>query len=243
MKLLKKLFYKSCYHSGRILIFLFIFSLLSYTLSFFLSGKIALFMQFEFCLALGLLLGWFYYKKSNIVVEHNQSGKVGMYYEKYKNGSTMKSLTNAIRTIIFRYGGRNEDHQSFVLNITKGDDVIIQLLHRAHFPELCKSSVDINFGIALYIPLDDSYMNNVMKNNLKKIMREEMQQMKEDKNPRTYFVLDIGARLMQGSYIISRILKEVFNVSDHDFYYELYDDSELPYDKRLLPKFQNFHYN
>lgn len=242
MKLLKKLFYKSCYHSGHILIFLFIFSLLSYVVSFFLAGKIALFMQFEFYLALGLLLGWFYNKKSNIVIKHNQSGKVGMYYDKYKNGSTIKSLTNAIRTIVFKYGGRNEN-QSFVLNITKGDDVIIQLLHRAHFPELGKSGADINFGIALYIPFDDSYMDDKMKNVLKKIMKEETLQMKEDNNPLTYFVLDMGTRLMHSSYLLSRILKEVFNVSDDHFYYELYDDGELPYDKRLLPKFQNFHYN
>jgi hypothetical protein len=29
----------------------------------------------------------------------------------------------------------------------------MQLMHRAHFPELCRSESEIAFGIALYIPV------------------------------------------------------------------------------------------
>lgn len=223
------------YYSGAIIKILFLVFLITFLLMFFININ-SNFVNYVFCISSGLLLGWLYNRKANLVIKASQTKKGEEYRQKYKKGETMKALINAIRVLIFEYDDEHK-HKSFVLNITRDNDLVIQLLHRAHFPELCESSIDVNFGIAVYIPVD--YMDNSMKEALEKILLEDAQELKQDSNPNTYYVIDVGFRLMYASSFLSRILKEVFDANDNNLCYELYDDLDLPYDKKLRPKFKD----
>ncbi|HAS42990.1 MAG TPA: hypothetical protein DCS93_21095 [Microscillaceae bacterium] len=235
MKEINKSLYYFYYKSGNIAFLLCVVSLLLYLSSLIFFAVISNILLVFFSFSLGIFLGWIYYKKTYSVITSSQSKKSKPYYNKYKNGETMRGLINSLRSIIFVYGGRSST-KSFIFNIFNNKKLIIQLLHRAHFPELCESVTDISFGIAIYIPVD--YLNNATRNLLEKVMLEEGQDLKQDELPNTYYVVDIGGRLMYGSYLLSRIIKEVFGVEDNALFYELHDDLNLPYDKQLLTKYQ-----
>ena len=140
-------------------------------------------------------------------------------------------LRGIIRHVIFEYNikKKNED---FLYNISLDGEKIMQLMHRAHFPELCTSEIDIAFGISLYIPLKGWKKENVIK--LQKIISQETESIHKDQlGNLEYYVVDLGKRVRFGGYLLSRIIKEIFDAQESRFSFELFSEGKLPYHNRL----------
>jgi hypothetical protein len=113
-------------------------------------------------------------------------------------------------------------------NIKLDGNLVMQLMHRAHFPELCRSESDIEFGIALYIPVKG--WESAVINRLDKIIHEESEIKKTGSvGGLEYYIIDLGKRVRFGGYLLSRIVKEVFDANEARFSAELFSEGNLPY--------------
>jgi hypothetical protein len=105
----------------------------------------------------------------------------------------------------------------------------MQIMHRAHFPELCKSESDIKFGLALYIPTSNLSENKIIA--LQSIIEEESEVLRggRDIDVVDYFLIDLGKRVRFSGYLLTRIIKEVFEKEEKNMSLELFSEGNLPY--------------
>ncbi len=177
-------------------------------------------------LIIGILLGWSSMYIIGIIIK-NIRQKKGAKIKEYKNLSFTAKLRDTVRHIVFEYDIKRKNND-FLLNINLGGNHVMQLMHRAHFPELCQSESDIDFGLALYIPVDD--WSEKKFNKLDDIVNEESEVLKKNKSGRLeYYVIDLGKRVRFSGYFLTRIIKEVFGADENQFSSELFSEGNLPY--------------
>jgi hypothetical protein len=154
--------------------------------------------------------------------------KRGIRYSEYKKLPLLVRLNDTLRHIIYDYGIKKRNHD-FSLNVLERKVVIMQVLHRAHFPYLTPKNENPNFGMALYIPI--SKLTETQKKRLEEIIVEEPLDGIHETEPFDFHVVDLGQGLRQGGYLIARILKEIFDFDSHssDFDFKLFNEGELPY--------------
>ncbi|GAA5030137.1 hypothetical protein GCM10011506_19020 [Marivirga lumbricoides] len=174
----------------------------------------------------GILIGWLslYFFA---IVKKNIGQKKGIKSKEYANLAFTARLRDSIRHIIFEYDIKRKNND-FLLNIKIKEKLIMQLMHRAHFPELCQSESDINFGLALYIPVNGWEKEQVLR--LDKIVSEESETVRMSKSGQIeYYVIDLGKRVRFSGYFLTRIIKEVFEADENQFNSSLYSEGNLPY--------------
>jgi len=93
---------------------------------------------------------------------------------------------------------------------------------------LCRSESDIAFGIALYIPVKGWRADRIQV--LDEIINEESEVKRTGKvGNLEYYIIDLGKRARFGGYLLSRIVKEVFEADEAQFSTELFSEGNLPY--------------
>ena len=62
-------------------------------------------------------------------------------------------------------------------------------------------------------------------------MKEELENYQSETEPFNYFAIDVGKSIRFGGYLISRLLKEVFDfeLEKDTFDFKLFNEGELPY--------------
>src|SRR5690606_24441406 len=149
----------------------------------------------NFIFSLGIIIGWLAYKQGNRQYFLLGLDDPGLHK---KNWVQMK-IGSSLRRIVFENNGRQKNY-SFLCDFKKDEAIILQLTHRAYFPELCKSYKDRDFGIALYIKADWIPQRNLPT--FKNILHEEAINVdKFIENPE-YYVLNIGTNIRFGVYLI-----------------------------------------
>jgi hypothetical protein len=157
-----------------------------------------------------------------IVIDRRE--KKGLHEIKYNPLSLSSKMKGIIRELIFKFSIQ-KFNRDFLLNIKSNGVHLMQIMHRSHFPEVCENISDVKFGLAIYIPTKP--LSTEQKNELKKILQEEMEEFKRYDYPIGYFVIDAGSRVRFTGYLLARIITEVFGKEDVDL--ELFDDGILPY--------------
>jgi len=133
--------------------------------------------------------------------------KNGVRFREYRDLPFNIKLKDTIRHIVFEYNIKRVNND-FLLNIDFNGTPLMQIMHRSHFPELCKSESDISFGIALYIPVKNMDFKQI--ESLSFVLEEESEIINNiDKNSRLYFIVDLGSRVRFSGYLLTRIIKEV----------------------------------
>lgn len=177
-------------------------------------------------LIIGIILGCISTYVFLLIVK-NLKQKKGFNEKGYNNFSLTTQLRNTIRHIIFEYNIKSKNND-FLLNIRFEREIVMQIMHRAHFPELCQSESDIAFGLALYIPL--SHWSNDKISKLDKIVKEESEIVSKNKfGQLEFYLIDLGTRVRFGGYFLSRLIKEVFEGDEKNLSSELFSEGNLPY--------------
>lgn len=177
-------------------------------------------------LLIGFVLG-FFSAALFILYRKRERDKRGTKAKDYSGLPIVTRLKDTLRHIVFEYNikVRNND---FLLNITLKGNTVMQIMHRAHFPELCQDEQDIQFGLALYIPVTELTSNQKLK--LSQIIDEELEIIHKSKfGELEYQILDIGKRIRFGGYILSRIINEVYYKDIDDLKLSLFSEGNLPY--------------
>ncbi len=154
----------------------------------------------------------------------SRKDKRGRDYLKYNNLPLKSKMKTIIRKIIVLSSIR-EFNRDFTLNVKVREQTVLQLLHRAHFPQIISDASDVKFGIAIYIPL--GHLANDQRECLVNLLKDEMEQFKFEDSPHAYIVIDVGTMVKYPGYLIAKIIKEVYRAEDVDF--ELSDEGFLPY--------------
>ena len=178
-------------------------------------------------LIVGVIIGWVSLYIAGIAIKSIRQKK-GLKDKKYKNWPLTVKLKDTVRHIIFEYDIKRNNND-FLLNINLDERQVMQIMHRAHFPELSRSESDIKFGLALYIPTSNlpEYKIKI----LEAIIEEESETLKGEIHSGTvnYFVIDLGKRVRYGGYLLARVIKEVFEKEEGNMSLELFSEGNLPY--------------
>lgn len=175
----------------------------------------------------GFILGALCFYIFVLYKNHRARQKKGAKNDQYKNVPFNARLRDAVRHIIFEYNIKRKNND-FLFNIILNGNTVMQLMHRTHFPELCESESDIDFGLALYIPVND--WSEEMLSKLDKIVDEESEIIRKNKSGSIeYYVVDLGNRVRFGGYFLLRIINEVFQANESEFTSELFSEGNLPY--------------
>ncbi|AYB33475.1 hypothetical protein [Chryseolinea soli] len=150
--------------------------------------------------------------------------KRGLHEAKFRPKRLSSKARYVLRKVVFDFSIK-KFNRDFVVNIKIKESIVMQLIHRAHFPELNIEESDIAFGIAIYIPLKPLSMAQRQK--LERLLNEEVGKFVTVEQPFAYFLVDIRIAARFGGYLLARILKEIFRSEDADF--ELADEGSLPY--------------
>ena len=157
---------------------------------------------------------------------HKSKQKRGKRLHEYKNAPILRKLTDTLRHAVFEYDVKRENND-FSLNVYLNDRLCFQILHRCHFPDLSKSEEDVSFGLALYIPVKQFDKNQ--REQLLNIFKEESEIFYYEEVPFDYYIVDIGKRLRYGSYLLSRLIKEVIRKDVQSLSFELFSEGDIPY--------------
>lgn len=152
--------------------------------------------------------------------------KKGKFEREYLSKSFAAKIKDTLRHIVFEYSIKRSNND-FLLTISFRGKRYMQIMHRAHFPELCESEKDTEFGLAVYIPTENLTDEQVFK--LESILGEESEKFASSKNPVPYYALDLGKRVRYGGYLLSRISTELFDPNDSDMNLDLFNEGPLPY--------------
>lgn len=150
--------------------------------------------------------------------------KKGSNEVKYKPMPLTSKTKIMVREIIFRFSIQ-KFNRDFLLNIIANEVTLMQVMHRSHFPELCKNIEDVKFGLAIYIPTKP--LSFAQRQKLVQILKEESETPIGSDYPVGYFIIDAGSSVRYTGYLLARIVVEVFNKDDVDF--KLFDEGILPY--------------
>lgn len=152
----------------------------------------------------------------------NLKQKKGFKEKDYNNFPLTTQLRNSIRHIVFEYNIKRKNND-FLLNISFEREIVMQIMHRAHFPELCQSESDVDFGLALYIPISQWSKDKISK--LNKIVEEESEIASKNKfGHLEFYLIDLGTRVRFGGYFLSRLIKEVFDGDEKNLSSELFSE-------------------
>ena len=173
----------------------------------------------------GFLSGAFTLFLLSFLFKKNRERK-SKYEREYQSNFFTTKIRDTIRRIIFEYSIKRINND-FLLNIKFKGETRVQIMHRAHFPELCASEGDVEFGLAVYIPTEWLTHEQVFK--LESILIAESEKFDKSRRPVPYYVLDLGRRVRYGGLLVSRIVKELFNPDDSDISLELFSEGTLPY--------------
>jgi hypothetical protein len=174
-------------------------------------------------IVIGFILGFSFAFALRLIVINRRERK-GAHEVKYNPLRISSKMKLMLREIVFKFSVQ-KFNRDFLLNIKSQRTTIIQLMHRSHFPSLLKNIADVQFGIAIYIPLTP--LTDDQKQRLFHVLKEEMQNFNKSEYPIEFFVIDAGTRVRHTGYLLARIVREVFNKEDVDF--ELFDEGVLPY--------------
>lgn len=176
---------------------------------------------------LGLITGLTIFYLFFIYRSYKSRQKKRLRLNEYRRSPVLRKLIDTLRHIVFEYGVKRKNND-FTLNVSLNGKIRFQIMHRAHFPDLAKSESDIDFGLALYIPVNK--LSTTQRNGLEKIFKEESEIYYYEEIPFDYHIVDFGKRVRFGGYLVTRILKEVFFVDESDKVdFELFTEGELPY--------------
>jgi hypothetical protein len=177
-------------------------------------------------LIIGIIVGWLSMYIFLLIVK-NLKSKKGYKEKDYGNLPFTTKLRDSIRHIVFEYNVKRKNND-FLLNISFKKEIVMQIMHRAHFPELCQSESDVAFGLALYIPISHWSIDRISK--LNEIVKEESEVASKNRFGKLeFYVIDLGSRVRFGGYFLSRLIKEVFEGDENDFSSELFSEGHLPY--------------
>jgi hypothetical protein len=154
----------------------------------------------------------------------NRRIKKGMLEIKYNKLPISSKLKLMVREVVFRFSIQRFN-RDFLVNLKSNDIHLIQILHRSHFPEVCKNVSDVKFGLAVYIPTRP--LSHDQKKKLQRILKEEMENYEQTKYPVEYHVIDAGSRPRFTGYLLARMVREVFQKDDVDI--QIFDEGILPY--------------
>jgi len=121
--------------------------------------------------------------------------KTGKDERAYQANFFTTKIRDTIRRIIFEYSIKRINND-FLLNIKFMGETKMQIMHRAHFPELCTSEEDIEFGLAVYIPTE--WLTNEQASKLESVLMEGPERFDKSRQPVAYYVLDLGRRVRHG---------------------------------------------
>lgn len=150
--------------------------------------------------------------------------KVDIKIPSYLSEPFFVKLKDTIRHIVVEYNIRRKNND-FLLNILDGRKIIMQLTHRSHYPEITKDDSDISFGMALYLPISE--LSVKQREKLLIIMKEESSFFLYEEVPFDYYVIDFGKRIKYCSYLLIRIIREIFGGEDVDF--KLFSEGKISY--------------
>jgi hypothetical protein len=175
---------------------------------------------------IGIIIGWLSMYVF-LIIAKNLKQKKGAKEKDYSKLPFTTQLRDSIRHIVFEYNIKRKNND-FLLNIILKNDIVMQIMHRSHFPELCQSESDVAFGLALYIPISHWPKDRVAK--LNEIVEEESEVAIKNRSGQLEFhVIDLGTRVRFGGYFLHRIIKEVFEGDENNFNSELFSEGNLPY--------------
>lgn len=153
--------------------------------------------------------------------------KKGVKDKDYRGLPFTTKLRDSVRHIIFEYSVKRKNND-FLFNIMLRGEIVMQIMHRAHFPELCQSESDVAFGLALYVPVSNWSKDKISK--LNQIVEEESEVASQNRfGQLEFYTIDLGTRIRFGGYFLSRLIKEVFAGDEDDFSSELFSEGHLPY--------------
>lgn len=176
---------------------------------------------------LGLITGIVLFYSFILFKNHRLKGKRGKRIVNYRKSEILRKLRDTLRHMVFEYNIKREN-QDFSLNIHIGQKVRFQVLHRSHFPDLAKEEGDIDFGLALYLPVNK--LSTEQREQMLRIFREESETFYYEEVPFDYHIVDLGKDIRYGGYLLTRILKEVFDTDRVDSVrFELFSEGEIPY--------------
>lgn len=177
-------------------------------------------------LIIGIILGWVSLFSARAITLYLKEKK-GTKASDYNKLPFTSKLKDSVRHIIFEYNVKRSNND-FLLNINLKGKKVMQVMHRSHFPELCQTESDIDFGLALYIPVSELKKDQQAK--LDNIIEEESEVFKSSKlGELEYYLIDLGKRVRFSGYLLHRIIKEVFEGDEHQFSSELFSEGNLPY--------------
>lgn len=172
---------------------------------------------------IGFLLGLLVFVSVRLFLI-NLREKRGMHAVRYSHLPLRSKMMNIIRRVIFNFS-IEKFNSDFLLDLKVDGTHLMQIMHRAHFPEVCKNISDVKFGLAIYIPTKPLTPEQKLK--LQQLLKEESEDFITHSYPVEYFVIDAGSRVRFTGYLIARIVAEVFQKEDIEW--ELYDEGTLPY--------------
>ena len=155
--------------------------------------------------AVGMKLGSVWYGMAKKIEKNKLSLERILASNKYKKGSGNIELSNALRALVYRYKATSDD---FMLNISMNNNIIIQILHRAHFPDVLNSEDDNRFGMVFYSPVSNEKRLSLLEDLLKS---ESIKYYVNTTNKSLFFELGDSYFTGFANYIITKILYEVFD--------------------------------
>ncbi|MEM7110630.1 MAG: hypothetical protein AAF519_20540 [Bacteroidota bacterium] len=183
-------------------------------------------VDYNFAFSFGLMIGWLVYKYVNrwLYIRDSPTSFSN------KNDKVFQKIATVLRSICFKFNSNNQN-LSFLCTFKYGDEIIFQLTHKAHFPELCDSYHDLKFGIALHINLKQ--LSNAQLDSLDKILNEEAQELNMPIDKSDYYLVNIEDKIRFGTYLIYLIVKDVFGIEhENDLVVDMESEGKVPYDVR-----------
>jgi hypothetical protein len=175
---------------------------------------------------IGLILGFVLSNSIYLLLKYLRR-KRGIDQKSYSRLPLTTKIADTLSHIVYEYSIKNKN-EDFLLNISREEKVLLQVMHRAHFPFLAGAARN-RFSMVLYIPI--SKLLPAQKESILRILAKEAVPSISEDAPIEYHVVDLGQQTKFGSYLISRILKEVFGYELHQkqFDLKLFKEGPLQY--------------
>ena len=137
-----------------------------------------------------------------------------------------KKIKDQLRYIIWNYGVI-EGNKDFLLEIKINDMIVMQIMHRAYFPELLESLDDTKFGLVAFISLKN--FSHEQKIKMAKILADSSEDVQHKEIPFEYKTIEIGTLISHGGYFLGEIISNVFSANEESVSFKIYSDGNLPF--------------
>lgn len=173
----------------------------------------------------GFIIGWI----SRIVFKYYRN--IGHLDKSFKGtfmSDVFYDIKSSIRTVVLKTRSKNLD---FLLNFSIDSQVLIQILHRLHYPELGLDEEDSRYGLAIYIPISE--LNKSKKNELNKLLIQHAESSFRDNNY-DYYVIDAGERIKYAGELVTLILRQIFLINKDNLKTDIFIGDRTPYKNQNL---------